>query len=235
MITNFPSKVGSKIRTYRKTRKISLSELSAHIKKSKGTISKYESGAIAIDVKTLYEIASFLQVDIAKLVEHVQHEPISSPKIFHNKLPSILYMYHSYQHKYYTSVINLGTEQENGNIATTLYYKTSDSKAANIKCVNIYHGTLVCSATHLNFSLTNFYNKADMLYLLFLIPMESTAIYPGMLLGLQSSNLRPVSTRVLLSAHPLSKDYLEHHLRISHKDWRKIKAGSYFTIGELQE
>ncbi len=232
MITNFSSKVGAKIRTYRKARKISLSELSAKINKSKGTISKYESGSIAIDIMTLYEIALFLQVDVAKLVEYVDNEPIIPPKIFDNKLPSTLYMYHSHHQKYYTSIINLGIKQENGNIPTTLYYKTSDSEAASIKCTNIYHGTLARSATHLNFSLTNFHNKADILYLLFHIPMEITEVYSGMLLGLQSSNMRPASTRVLLSDHPLGKNCLEHNLKLSHKDWRKLKTGSCFTINE---
>jgi transcriptional regulator with XRE-family HTH domain len=234
MITNFSSKVGAKIRTYRKARKISLNELSAKINKSKGTISKYESGSIAIDIMTLYEIALFLQVGVAKLVECVDNEPISPPKIFDSKLPSTLYMYHSHHQKYYTSIINLGIKQENGNITTTLYYKTSESEAASIKCANIYHGNLICSSTHLNFSLTNFHNKTDILYLLFHIPMEITEAYPGMLLGLQNSNMRPASTKVLLSHNPLGKSCLERNLKFSHKDWRKLKTGSYFTINELQ-
>ncbi|MCH3915574.1 MAG: helix-turn-helix transcriptional regulator [Acidaminococcaceae bacterium] len=233
MTTNFSSKVGTKIRTYRKARKISLSELSVQINKSKGTISKYEAGSIAIDIMTLYEIALFLQVDIAKLVEYVDNEPISSPKIFDNKLPSILYMYHSHHQKYYTSIINLGIKQENGNIATTLYYKIADLEANDIKCTNIYHGSLISSATHLNFSLANFHNKADILYLLFHIPMEITEAYPGMLLGLQNSNMRPASTKVLLSHNLLGKSCLERNLKFSHKDWRKLKTGSYFTINEL--
>ena len=235
MTSNFPSKVGAKIRIYRKAKKLSLNDLSVKINKSKGTLSKYESGSIAIDIITLHEIATILQVDIVKLVESTNTESAITDKIFENPLPSKLYLYHSHHQKYYTSIINLGVKQKNGNMSTTLYYKTSDCEVTNIKCANIYHGSLTCSATHLNFSLINFYNKTDMLYLLFLIPIEITEAYPGLLLGLQNANMRPASTRVLLSSHPLSKNYLEHNLKLTHKDWRRLKSGSYYSMNELQE
>ena len=233
MLTNFSSKVGAKIRTYRKARNMSLDELSAKINKSKATISKYESGAIAIDIMTLYEISIILQIDITKLVENVASPTPSIVKLFETHLPSTLYMYHAHHHKHYLSILNLGATQDNSNIPATLYYKTVDHAASHIKCAGIYHGNLLYSNTHLNLSLTNFQNEFDAIYLLFFIPMEIAEAYSGILLGLQSANMRPAATRVLLSAHALSKNYLEENLKFTHKDWRRLKNGSYYSMSDL--
>lgn len=234
MLNNYPSKVGAKIRTYRKARKVSLAELSLQLNKSKGTISKYENGYISIDVMTLYEIATILQVDIKKLIESTG-AIMGREQTADSKLPTKFYMYHAHRQKYYTSIIHLGPTQNNGSNAVTLYYKATHNTNEHIKCANIYHGELLSSDNHLDFTLTNFHNKLDMLHLVFLIPMQITASYPGILLGLQSDNMRPASTRVLLSVHPLCKNHLESNLKFTHKDWRKLKSGSYYTINELVE
>ncbi len=74
----FSSRVGARIRYYRNLNKISLQTLAQSIHKSISTVSKYESGQIAIDIDTLYEIADCLQVSIHQLLE-VQNELITSP------------------------------------------------------------------------------------------------------------------------------------------------------------
>lgn len=62
--------IGARIRLYRKAKKLTLTALSGMIHKSKATISKYETGDIAIDVETLYDIASALDVNIAQLMDY---------------------------------------------------------------------------------------------------------------------------------------------------------------------
>ena len=54
------ARVGARIRLYRRAKKLTLIQLSAMIHKSKATLSKYETGDIAIDVETLYDIAKAL-------------------------------------------------------------------------------------------------------------------------------------------------------------------------------
>lgn len=50
--------IGKKINIYRRAKKMTLEELSQRVCKSKSTLSKYEKGAISIDIETLYnEIA----------------------------------------------------------------------------------------------------------------------------------------------------------------------------------
>ena len=53
-------KIGKKINIYRRAKKMTLEELSQQVCKSKSTLSKYEKGAISIDIETLYDIASAL-------------------------------------------------------------------------------------------------------------------------------------------------------------------------------
>lgn len=55
--------IGSRIRSIRKSRGLTLQALADKIHKSRASLSKYESGEIVIDIKTLYEISEALNVD----------------------------------------------------------------------------------------------------------------------------------------------------------------------------
>ncbi len=59
---NIPMLIGSRIRLYRQAKKISLSELSERIHKSKSTLSKYENGEISMDVETLFDVAKVMNL-----------------------------------------------------------------------------------------------------------------------------------------------------------------------------
>lgn len=236
MLNNFSSKVGAKIRTYRKAQNLSLEELSARINKSKGTISKYESGAIAVDVTTLYEISIALHIDITKLVEHFDETAISSSSTSCSvNLPPLLYLYHTHHLKYYTSLLYLSTNEDKDKTTATLYYKALNGPGDYIKCTNIYHGELYYSDTNFNFIFTNFHNQRDMVYMLFFVPIHISESYQGLCLGMQNTNMRPACFRTLLSTKPLTKNYLEKHLLLSRAYYRKLKTGSYYSIEEQGE
>ena len=59
---NISKYMGSRIRSFRKLRKMTLQQLADAISKSRATVSKYETGEIALDVQTLYEISVALDV-----------------------------------------------------------------------------------------------------------------------------------------------------------------------------
>ena len=63
------ARVGARIRLYRRAKKLTLIQLSAMIHKSKATLSKYETGDIAIDVETLYDIAAALDIRMEQLLD----------------------------------------------------------------------------------------------------------------------------------------------------------------------
>ncbi len=236
MLNNYPQKVGGNIRTYRKARGLSLAALAQKINKSKTTLSKYESGDISIDVMTLFEIACVLQVDMEKLVEHMEKpQTMTEDDANRISLPSKLYLYHSHHLKYHTSVIVLGTTTPDGATTATVYYRIVGSLEEYTRCTNIYHGELHYSDSNLHFILRNFRNKKDMIYMIFYTPIHITEAYPGLILGVQNTNMRPCAFRVILSSKPLSRASLEENLMLSREQLRKLKTGSYYSIVQIEE
>ena len=62
--------IGSRIRNYRKMKGLTLQQLADTIHKSRATVSKYETGEITIDIETLYDISSALEVDLNRLTDY---------------------------------------------------------------------------------------------------------------------------------------------------------------------
>ena len=62
--------VGGRIRTIRKGKKMSIQQLADTIHKSKACVSKYEKGEITVDIPTLFEIASALEVLPERLINY---------------------------------------------------------------------------------------------------------------------------------------------------------------------
>ena len=60
--------IGKKIRTFRKMRRMTHTQLAAVIGRTQSTVCKYETGEIALDVTTLYAIAQALQVPPQQLL-----------------------------------------------------------------------------------------------------------------------------------------------------------------------
>ena len=56
--------IGNRIRNFRKMKKLTIQQLADMIHKSRATVSKYETGEITLDIETLYDISSALDVDL---------------------------------------------------------------------------------------------------------------------------------------------------------------------------
>ncbi|WP_409228731.1 helix-turn-helix domain-containing protein [Gudongella sp. SC589] len=67
-MSEISTEIGKRIRSLRKSRKMTLQDLAEMISKSKATISKYEKGEITVDIETLYDIAAALQVHVEQLL-----------------------------------------------------------------------------------------------------------------------------------------------------------------------
>ena len=65
----FNQNIGKKIRLYRKAAGMSSTQLAAALGKSKATVSKYESGAISVDIQTLCTIAQILKIELPQLLD----------------------------------------------------------------------------------------------------------------------------------------------------------------------
>ncbi len=82
--------IGSRIRACRKNRGLTIQALADKVNKSRATVSKYETGEISMDMVTLFNLASALQVTPNHLIDYrvpTQSEPRSPNsglKTFHN-------------------------------------------------------------------------------------------------------------------------------------------------------
>ena len=68
-MSSFSNFVGHRIKKYRKSRGYTIEQFSAMINKSKATLSKYENGAITIDVETLYDISNIIDTRFKDLMQ----------------------------------------------------------------------------------------------------------------------------------------------------------------------
>ena len=93
---SFSNFVGHRIKKYRKSRGYTIEQFSAMINKSKATLSKYENGAITIDVETLYEISRVLDIDLKYFVDYQPPSFHDEPALLKNAYfrNSLAYMYH---------------------------------------------------------------------------------------------------------------------------------------------
>ena len=66
------------------TRWYTIEQFSAMINKSKATLSKYENGAITIDIETLYEISQALDIELKYFVDY-------QPPTFRNEPAPVSY------------------------------------------------------------------------------------------------------------------------------------------------
>ena len=62
--------IGNRIRNFRKMKKLTIQQLADMIHKSRATVSKYETGEITLDIETLYDISSALDVDLNQLTDY---------------------------------------------------------------------------------------------------------------------------------------------------------------------
>ena len=97
---NISKYLGSRIRSFRKLRKMTLQQLADAISKSRATVSKYETGEIALDVQTLYEISAALEVPMGKLTDYQpprEETPVNPAPTWNGASPffkaSTLYFY----------------------------------------------------------------------------------------------------------------------------------------------
>ena len=95
-MSSFSYFVGQRIKKYRKSRGYTIEQFSAMINKSKATLSKYENGAITIDIETLYEIAQALDIDLKCFIDY-------QPPMFHAEpaLPKNSYFNQTLAYMYY--------------------------------------------------------------------------------------------------------------------------------------
>ena len=124
-MSSFSYFVGQRIKKYRKSRGYTIEQFSAMINKSKATLSKYENGAITIDIETLYDIAQALDIDLKCFIDYqppVFHQDAALPKNnYFNQSLAYMYYYDGRVRQMVRSLLRFSRAADREGIEVTLY------------------------------------------------------------------------------------------------------------------
>ncbi len=222
--------VGSQIKMFRKIKKLTIEELGKMINKSKSTVSKYESGEIAIDIETLFDIANALNINIINLVDiEVEEKPQAEKS--HFWLNDNLYMYHQSGNKIYLSYIKLRNDDAKKKTIATLYYKAESIDNLN-NCECVYQGHMNYYDNILNFNLQNCSYSSESVLMNFFVPIKKVNTLAGLISGLEGASLRPSSYKVILSKNLLSNEEQKELLQLSKDVIKRLKDEHVFRVDD---
>ena len=128
--------VGENIRKIRLARGFSIEELAARIYKSKSTVSKYERGAIAIDIAALDDIAAVLDVHPAQLLmtpapeKRIPVAQLSMDELY-------MFSYDGKEKRIIKSVIERYQTDESNRFSINLYYDAASRNKLG-ECIAFY-------------------------------------------------------------------------------------------------
>ena len=220
--------IGARIRLYRKAKKLTLTALSGMIHKSKATISKYETGDIAIDVETLYDIA--LDVNIAQLMDY-SPEPSKHSSQLGGFFPQERIYVYFYDGRTGKIVCNLLELNRTLSPCAAIFYLDVPSFDSLADCRSLYYGTAEYFDTVTNFSFANQTNRIEHVSLCAVNPFDRVEQVQGMLTGISRYPLLPVSIKCVLSPNMLALNKeLEERLILSKRDMKLIKSLNMFAV-----
>ncbi len=205
--------VGSRIRSFRKKRNLTLQQLADKIHKSRASVSKYENGEITLDVQTLYEISVALDVELTQLTDYRPATPqvvpispkysIHSPFFQANQL--FFYFYDGRYNHLKDGIIHIHkTDDPSGTCEASLSISSVSPSGRSTE--TRYTGTVVYSDMLIRFSFVNQYNslEEDLLYIF--NPLEMRDFTEGLLCGISSADLMPCAFKCLVTLHPQQPD-----------------------------
>jgi len=227
--------IGQKIRAFRKGKGLTIDDLGQLIFKSKATVSKYENGAISIDIVTLYQIADALNVTIDQLIHYreaygqpLSHEsPITS---FKNATRYYTYNYDGRNSRLIRSVIDINGELTDKCYQTMMYMNIKNYDHYQ-ECENTYIGYTSHYDTLTSMSLKNQSTPIENITINILATFVESEVKWGLFSGVSFRPFMPVATKILLSKKPVeeNKAFIQE-LKISKEDIRLLKIFNMFSV-----
>ncbi len=230
--------VGSRIRAQRKNLSMTIQELADKIYKSRATVSKYETGEIALDMPTLFAIAGALQVSANQLIDYPLHtavnhaQPPSALRTFHNASRLYFYFYDGRYNRLKHGVIDILPEHSDNQQTATL---TISVVTPNGKNSEIYYlGSVTYSDRLIRFSFINQYNTLEECLLYIFNPLELRDTTFGLLCGISSADMRPCAIKSLVTlTEQKYSDELKEQLRLTREELRQSKKLNMLVVDNL--
>lgn len=234
VMTAFSQHIGKKIKLYRIKQNLTIEDLATKINKSKATVSKYENGSICIDVQTLYEIASVLEIEVDRFVDYkisTTKKMVLPKDIYCNESKMYLYYYDGRYRKIVKSLLEISLKDTDDKISVTMYANVTSFKNWQ-QCKHLYYGEIKPYDIVTHFALYNHTNKSEMLYITMLNPFHFENPASGLMMAISSNPFAPISIKVIISKNILVEDsVLEETLRFSKNDLKEMK---YYNMMMIQ-
>lgn len=224
---SFYTDLGKKLRACRNAKGLTLGQVSAAIGKSIGTLSKYEKGEIAIDLKVLTELCTLFNVDLSTVLPATKKEPDSAHlERYASDLVDLLYLYwyKAGENTLYVSAI------ENNNIdrTSTLYFDLQDTQDIYSSRF-VYTGNVTYSDFHIDYHFKNISAPYDSLSLT--VPTFSKQPYRIGLLMTITFYSQAVAIKCLASTTPITdQELLLRTLTVTPEEIKTLRATNFFTV-----
>jgi len=217
-MTNLAEHVGKRIRYFRKSRGLTVEHLASKIHKSKATVYKYECGKIPIDIDTLSDISTALNIEVTHFFDlpytkgHV-HAKVS----FFNTNCLFAYYYDGRSKQIVKSLLRFRPGTDDDLYHASFYMNLPDFTDLE-KSRYIYSGTLSSHETVSYCILENITLPIETLIIQIVHPFQTSNSTWGLFLGLSDQPLAPMATKILLSRVQLSNQELNAYPLIFTKD-----------------
>ena len=232
----FSEHVGARIKFYRKTKHMTLSELAEAIHRSTSTLSKYETGAIPISVDVLFDISKILNVSVNQLVDYDDEPKTKSPSVltqwnlFPGRTSLYLYYYDGRTKQITKTLLVLNAHKTENNITPCYCYMDVPSFDQPHKCKYFYNGAVTHYDLLTNIRLINHSVPMEELNMVIMNPFHHTQKTWGLMLCLSFNPLTPMALKLLVTPNRISlktqleKNQLMEELMFTKEELKKIKS-----------
>ncbi len=227
--------IGKRIRNFRKTRRLTLAQLSQIIRKSQSTISKYETGEIAVDIETLYDIADALHIHVEQLLccRHNRAFISSSgyhPAFFNEMSQFYSYLFDGRSNQLIRCVFDVLSQSEDNRYKIMMYMNFRDYEMYQ-NCENTYWGYIEHYDALTNIILTNQDTPMEKARVQILASYLDSNTKWGLFNGFSSRPMMPVAIKMLFSKERLKEDAeLIRQLKVSKEDIRLLKLYNMMSV-----
>lgn len=234
-MSSFSYFVGQRIKKYRKSRGYTIEQFSAIINKSKATLSKYENGAITIDIETLYDISQALDIDLKYFIDYQPptfRTDLALPKnTYFNQSVAYMYYYDGRVRQMVRSLLRF-SPSPSGDVVETMLYLGVPSFDEPDRCQHLFTGEMKAYDTITHMVMTNQINEAERMYICMLNPMQTRTPAIGLLSGIGSSPFfAPIALKALISKEPLDEnDKLLATIKLDKDDYHLLRYYNMMVI-----
>lgn len=227
--------IGLRIRNFRKSRHMTLDQLSNLVCKNKSTLSKYETGEIVLDIETIYEIARALGIHVEQLLyctpDRVSIQPSGPRPAFFSGLSQFYsYYYDGRINRIIPCVFDVLLQSEDSRYKIMMYANFQDY-ASYQNCETTYWGYMEHYDAITNVILTNQDSPMEKAHGQILATYMNSDTKWGLFTGLSARPMMPVALKMLFSKKRLPEDEaLLQMLKITKEDIRLMKLYNMMTV-----